>query len=1271
MNKTILYTLLLITAAINVNAQEKYTSIVSLNWFEKSFDNILDETERLTIQTFQDAAFDSKTPEVPRYLHHLPVPSKGQLQITITPTKTSSISITQEESRNGLNTDFTSNYEITQAKNIFQGNISITPIRKTNSGYEKLEEFRLTVTFTPTSPQTSFRGDNTYTSVLSSGTIFKVPVTKEGIYEITGNFFSSVLGLENGSVSSSAIQIFSNKGGRLPKAIDEERTDDFLEIPLFINDGGDGKINEDDIIRFFAEGADRWNFDVSNQTHDYDKNIYDVNNYIFIKIDGSNGKRVKTENSLSNSDYITNEFDYLQRYEEDRTNLLGAYGSTEGTGKDWFGDYFAIETSKSYQNQFDISNLSQSGNGRIKMRLAARGDNSTTTKLSVDGQTFSKSVLGTNLNDIEADYAKEVVIDETITLNSNSTITVEYVKSSSKDEAWLDYIQLEYRKKITSDYTQLRISDKESLNYTSAGFQVPNSGFEYWDISDLGNTKIISPSNGNLLYDVNQELKTFLMVKNGNFLSPEQEAFQIPNQNIHAMDRADLVILYHEDFLDAANRLAKHRSNFSGYIVETVDIKKIFNEFSGGKQDPTAIRDFARMLSIRDSKFNYLLLFGDATYDYRNITPNIADHNFIPAYETDESLDPINGFPSDDYFVLLSDGEGGNLRGAIDVAVGRLPVTTSEMANAVVDKIINYDTNKKSFGDWRLNIAFVADDEDTNLHVRQADNLAEDVEVEFPNYNQNKIYFDTYIQESTPGGDRYPAASETINSAIQNGTLVMNYLGHGGPKGWAQERVLKISDIETWNNADELPILVTATCSFTGYDDPAIISAGEVSIQKEKGGVVALLTTVRAVYANDNERLAKAVFDIIFLKVNGQAQTLGDIITDAKNKNADSNNYLNDRKFSLIGDPSQRIALPKYNVVTTQVNGNSTSTIDTLNALEKVTISGIITDAAGNIVSDFNGNIFPTVYDKESTIETLRNDDASRKESFEVYRNILFKGSASVINGEFSFTFVVPKDINYTVGNGRISYYAYDGDVQDAAGVFKGILIGGSDPNGITDDIGPTMQLFMNDENFVFGGSTNSNPTLLVNLSDDLGINVSGTSIGHDVVAILDDDPKNSFILNKFYEANTDDYTSGKIRFPLSDLEPGKHSISVKAWDVSNNSTEERLEFVVINDGDESLRRVYNYPNPFTTSTSFQFEHDLVGSDLEVYINIYTVSGKLVKTIEKNVFGSGFRVNDIHWNAQDDYGSSLAKGLYLYKIKVLSRDLNLIRESEFEKLVIL
>ena len=1073
-------------------------------------------------------------------------------------------------------------------------------------------------------------------------------------------------------INTNNLQLFGNIGGRLPQNTSVDQPDDLSEIPLRMEVGSDAKISSDEFFLFYAEGPDKWSYDNENLEYTHQKNVYDENNFVFLKIDGSVGKRVQTINSTGIAEYDSEEFDFLQIYEDERTNLLGTYSSTEGTGKDWYGEYFALETTQNFENKFDISDLADGGNGTISMNFAARGETSTKVNLTVNDDKFKKTANGVSLSDIESKYAYNVRFREDISLaNETNSIEVEYVKSSSPDEGWLDYIQLEYRKKVTNKYEQVRVSDSKSLTFNTSSLIVPSSGITVWDVTNVNNSLIITPKNNKITYPSNGELKTFYYVDATNYLLPVAVG-EIANQNVHGILNADLVIVYHPDFLDAATRLADHRRSHNGYVVETVDVTNIYNEYSSGRVDPTGIRDFARMLHIRDVGFKYMLLLGDGSYDYRGLSPNLSDHNFIPVFETDESLHPIEGFPSDDYYSLLSDEEGENkLRGGLDIAVGRIPVTTAEMANGVIDKVINYDLNKASYGDWRLRIAFAADDEDTNLHVDQADELAESVEIAHPIYNQSKIYFDSYVQESTPGGDRYPAASSAINTSIQKGALILNYMGHGGPKGWSQERVLKISDIGTWSNPDRLPILITATCSFTGYDDPALVSAGEEAIQKANGGVVALFSTVRAVYASANKRLAKAIFDQIFKKIDGKPQTIGGVMTTAKNNTTNPSNITNDRKFALIGDPSQTIAIPTFNVATTEINGQSVSSTDTISALEKVTIKGMVTNENGSIISDFNGTVYPTIFDKESTLETLANDSKSKVKQFGVYRNILFKGSATVTNGEFEFTFVMPKDINYEFGSGRISYYAYDGGTRDAAGNFNNIIVGGTDPNAVADNEGPELDLFMNDEKFVFGGTTDENPILLVNLNDDLGINVSGTSIGHDITAILDDDNKNTFILNEFYEANVNDYTSGKVRFPLKDIETGKHSLLVKAWDVSNNSTEGRIEFTVVDQEGEALRNVYNYPNPFTSNTSFMFEHDLVGSDLEVFVDIYTVSGKLVRTIEQNVFSSGYRVDDVKWDAKDDYGAGIAKGLYLYKIKVISRELNQYRESDFEKLVIL
>jgi len=523
--------------------------------------------------------------------------------------------------------------------------------------------------------------------------------------------------------------------------------------------------------------------------------------------------------------------------------------------------------------------------------------------------------------------------------------------------------------------------------------------------------------------------------------------------------------------------------------------------------------------------------------------------------------------------------------------------------------------------------------------------------------------------------ERYPAAKEALNNEIFKGVLVLNYLGHGGSKGWTQERVLEKSDITGWTNFNKLPLMVTATCSFTGYDDPNFVTSGEEALLNPNGGAMGLFTTVRAVYSSRNERLTRAVFDQIYEKVDGVHPPIGEILRLGKNSNSADTTDINARKFTLIGDPSMQLALPQLEIVTTKINNESVSTsrVDTIQALERVTVEGFVMDASGNPMTSFNGNIFPTVFDKKVTVSNLGNDPSSRILPFDVQKNVLFKGTASVTNGQFQFTFVVPKDINYEYGFGKISYYADNGQI-DAGGFYDNLIIGGTKEDAVVDNEGPLVEVFMNDSTFVFGGTTNANPTLFILLSDDNGINVSGTSIGHDLTAVIDGNTQNTLLLNEFYEAAKDDYRRGIVRFPLNDLALGVHQIKVKAWDVFNNSSEGITEFLVSDAADAALERVLNYPNPFTTSTQFQFSHNLsAGQLMEVQVRIFTVSGRLIKTIDADVISDGNRVSDINWDGLDDYGDDLARGTYLYKVSVRaasSGDRQTIN-SDFEKLVIL
>ncbi|NNE25894.1 MAG: type IX secretion system sortase PorU, partial [Saprospiraceae bacterium] len=785
---------------------------------------------------------------------------------------------------------------------------------------------------------------------------------------------------------------------------------------------------------------------------------------------------------------------------------------------------------------------------------------------------------------------------------------------------------------------------------------------------------------GNVTFGYATEGLTRIFIAFDESQNHPQPAFEglIGNQNLHAIDRADFLIIYYSAFEEAAEKLADHRRTNDNMIVVTADIDQIYNEFGGGKKEPTALRDFVRMLYTRDSNFQYLLLMGDASYDFRGIDQNIPYENFVPTFETLESLDPIEGFPSDDFFALLSPNEGEeSLNGALDIGVGRIPCKTASEAEAVVNKIIHYDTSPACFGEWRQSIGFAADDQDIpvdKVHVIQSDGIAKIVDANHPEFNQQKIFFDAFSQESTPGGQRYPDANAAINDNINKGMLSLGYLGHGGPKGWAQERVLQINDVLSWNSYNNLPILITATCSFTGFDEPTFVSAGEHALLNPNGGVIALFTTVRAVYSSSNRRLTEEVFKKIFSRNDGRRLRLGDIVKESQNANSADTTRSNSRKFMLIGDPSLTIAMPEHKVVVDAFNEIAVDPdrLDTLGALDRAIIEGrIISAIDSSDLSNFDGEIFLTVYDKEAERRTLDNDGVGSTYAFDIRNSILYKGSASVTNGAFKIEFILPKDINFDYGKAKLSFYATDNATTDAGGYYDNFIVGGISDNLVNDNTGPDIQIFMDDRSFIFGDRTSRNPVMIVDLEDENGINLSSTSIGHDITAYLDDRSASPLILNEFFTPTIDQLGAGTVEYQFQNLELGIHNVYVKAWDILNNSNEVMTEFFVSEDDEGFVKNLINYPNPFNNLTTFAFEHDLNSSNIDVAISIYALNGVLVKTINEQKFSSGGKIDDIIWDGRDENRNLLPNGIYIYKIKLTTSEFNQQRESDFQKLVIL
>jgi len=680
---------------------------------------------------------------------------------------------------------------------------------------------------------------------------------------------------------------------------------------------------------------------------------------------------------------------------------------------------------------------------------------------------------------------------------------------------------------------------------------------------------------------------------------------------------------------------------------------------------------------------NYLCLFGDGTYDPKNRIDN--NNNFIITYQVDNSENHISALVTDDYFGMLDDNEAIYDSDLIDIGVGRLLISDASQAKQQVDKIEHYmkngsqlfqsananccldDNSALTFGDWRTKVVQIADDEENGYFIKNdTEPQYEILKATHRELNVDKLYMDAYPQQTSAGGQRYPDVFDAITDRINRGTLVMNYVGHGGEVGLAEERVVTIPQIQSWKNINALTLFVSATCEFTKYDDPSRVSAGEWMSLNPSGGAIALMTTTRSVFFGVNSSVGLAFYNNAFVRdANGKPRTFGEIVEQTKNVALSSDNK---RSFTLIGDPALRLALPRLGVVTDSVNGESYAFLDTLSALTKVTVKGHIVDNNNVLVSSFNGTIVPSVFDKIKNNQTLAQDPGSPVLDFELQRNVLYKGKATVTNGNFEFSFIVPKDIALTYGRGKLSYYAFSNQI-DAIGLDTTLIIGGIDPNGLVDSIGPEINAYLNDEQFIDGGISNETPVLYLKLYDESGINTVGNGIGHDLTAILDEESANPIILNDYYSSDLNTYQSGQVKYPFSTLEPGQHTITVKAWDVNNNSSDVRISFRVQAAEKPLVKRLYNYPNPFSTSTEFMLEHNQSCEVMDVQIQIFTISGRLVKTLQNQVNTQGFTTRGLFWDGRDDFGDKLANGVYIYRLQYQNSEGK--RAEETEKLVIL
>jgi len=1108
-------------------------------------------------------------------------------------------------------------------------------------------------------------------SVLSSGDWFKFSVDTTGVFRIDRNLLQDI-GISTNGLDPRKIRIYGNGGNLLPVLNSDFRYQDLQENAIYVEGESDGSFDSSDFILFYAKGPHDWVVDttIPNNTR-HRQNIFSDEAFYFITVSEGNGKRIQTKTvTTGNAVSQITSFDDYTFFEKEERSILAA-------GTQWFfNEDFNIENTQNFGIRFPNAMPNEAVNIRVRgvstsssaSRMTVTANNQELFRLSyaaVNPSSLTKAITQENIASISL---AQDVIDISITYDNGGNPSA---------NAFLDYIEVIGKKQLLADGTQFSFRNFQQANSSDiVSYQIENTGniFQVWDVTDPINPQNISneSSSTNFVFkDEGGMLKEYIVLNQNDFYTPKSlQDGRVTNQNLHGLQDINYLVITNSELSSEAQRLADYHTENSNFSTKVVVLDEIYNEFSSGSKDITGIRDFIRYLynnnTSEDTKLKFVCFFGDSSYDYKDRIS--GNNNIVPVKLATNSFNLAFSYVTDDFFVMLEDNEGTmSSRHTIDVTSSRIPVSELSQASAVVDKILSY-YSREAVGDWRNTVTLLADDIDDAFDIaiqRGVEVIADEIKINKPVFNIDKIYADSFVQENSSGGERYPEVNEAINNAIERGTLLFDYFGHGGEDGFAAERILERPQIQNFNNPNTLPLLITVTCDFSRFDNPNRVTAGELTFWNAQGGAANMITTTREVFISTGQAFNEDLIRIL-LQFNDEDLSIAESLVKAKNRSTTT------QKFFIynFGDPAMKLAIPEPNIRLTKMNDNDiTQRLDTIKALSRITFEGEVLDNSNNLMTDFNGTLSTTIFDKPIDQNTLDNDGFGVNLEFDNLNSTLFKGKSTVENGVFRVDFIVPRDIKIAFGTGKLSFYAENGEI-DKAGFNLDVVIGGINENAPEDTVGPEIQLFMNDESFIDGGNTNTSPNLIASLVDSSGINTSITAVDHDIVAILDGDTTNPIVLNDFYETELNDFTRGKVTFRLRNLEVGPHTLELKAWDTYNNSSEATLNFVVVSDEILNLENVLNYPNPFINYTEFWFNHNKPNEDLEVQVQIFTVSGKLVKTINQTVQTTGNLSRSINWNGLDDFGNKIGKGVYVYKLRVKSTTSNLVAEK-YEKLVIL
>ena len=1071
-------------------------------------------------------------------------------------------------------------------------------------------------------------------SVLADGHWVKIRVSESGVCRMS---FSE---LRSAGLEPSQVRVFGYGGAQKEQDFSKPNIDDLPQVPVYVGE---------DYILFYVQGPISWTYNGSRFAHT--RNTYSDFGYYLLSDDAGAMLLFPEAETVSGSPTDVTYYSYYQVQDEDSVNLIDRTG-VSGGGRTFYGEQFAAGQTRTFTFSTPYAN---GDNSSVYIDMAANAATTSTVKAKLNN-TSSKSIY---ISSIPDHYTFGVA--GTISMNGaseeqNQRVTIQFVNSNASALAWLNYIEITTPSELvmTGSYMGIRsLVNRNTTNPVRFLLRNTTASTQIWDVTDLAAIQRMPTTmvDDQLAWVGTQAdgVHEYIAVNtDGTKFVQAEVVGEVKNQNLHALSNIDYIIICPEGYEDVSEDLAKAHEAKQAITYAIVTDQQVYNEFSSGTPDATAYRWLMKMLYDRakngiGQQPRWLLLMGHGTFDNRKLLRN-SGTSLLLTYQSKNSVNEIKAYATDDYFAYLDDNEGTiDTQGRMDIGVGRLPVESLDEARTTVDKLIQYIRNEQT-GKWKNQLVYLADDGENGTHTETAEKSAELVRIKNPDFIVHKIFLDAYPQEVNASGESYPLAKNRVLNLLKNGVLFFNYSGHGGYNAITNESILNLKDIAGMTNKNQA-FWLFATCNFAQCD-AGKRSAAETAVLNPKGGAIGILAATRTVYASQNTNLNRSVCDTLFghSDVFHYDMTLGEAISIGKNLLGSDENKL---AYVLLGDPCMRLNYP------TDYHVETLTEMDTLNALSVQHVEGRIIDEDLNTVSDFNGKVDITIYDKMQSIPTRDNDNVGgdpRVIAYNDYPNTIFSGATDVKDGLFNYTFMVPKDIRYNFDNGRIVYYAVTADsleTAEAVGHFEQFIIGGTGSTVAIDTIGPEMEIYLNSPAFRNGDKTYATPRFFANLYDKNGINTAGAGIGHDLMLIIDDDPKMIYSLNEYFTAANNSYQAGQVSYLMEELANGPHSLTFRAWDLLNNSTTKSLNFIVEAGLDPSIYNVTTYPNPVQQSGVVHLivNYDQPDELIETEIYLYNTAGQMVYSHKQdNPDAVSINLPSLGLNT----------GVYIYSVKIKS-----------------